>query len=82
MSLRINRPDSADWYIKLHRQQLKPPFPIMVFCPNCGHGLIEVNALGIEISNDIGLPPTQLTPSDAWTRYKHKCKAFIVIYYK
>ena len=82
MSRMINRPSQADWYLKLHRQQLKPPFPVLIFCPNCGHSLIEVNANGLELSNDIGLPATQLQASDAWMRIRHSCKAKIVLYYK
>lgn len=82
MTRMINRPNQADWYIKLHRRLIKPPYPVLIFCPNCGHGLIEVNADVLEISNDIGLPPTELQASDAWNRLRHSCKAKIVLYYK
>lgn len=76
-----NRQQNATYYIRLHRRMIKPPYPILIFCPNCGHGLIEVNADIIEISNSFGLPPTELVVTDIWHRLTHSCKAKLVIYW-
>lgn len=80
--LRGNR-NNVKWFIKLHRRLIKPPYPTMLHCPNCGGPLIEVNSDMVEVSNDPGMPKQQLTAKDAWSRIKHyKCGAMIVLYWK
>lgn len=75
------RQQRANWYVRLHRGTMKPPYPILIFCPNCGHGLIQVNAETIEISNGYGLPSTEIEARDVWQRIIHSCKAAIVLYW-
>lgn len=75
------RQQKADYYYRVHRAQVKPPYPVLLFCVNCGHGLIQVNSDTVEISNSFGLPPTLLKAEDVWQRIKHSCGASIVIYW-
>lgn len=72
---------NAKWFIKLHRRLIKPPYPVLISCPACGHKLIEVNSDLVEMSNDFGLAPRELTAKDTWTRIRHGCGSYIVIYY-
>lgn len=71
-----------EWFVKVHASQMHPPYPALVYCPNCGHGLIEVNATAFEVSNDIGMESSTLTGSDPWFRLRHSCRAKIVLYWK
>ncbi len=73
---------NARWFIKVHRRMIKPPYPVLMSCPACGHKLVEINADVFELSNDFGLPPRELTAKDIWMRLRHSCGAFIVFYYK
>ncbi len=73
---------SARWFLKIHRRLIKPPYPVLIRCPGCGHGFIEVNADVIEISNDFGLPAKELKAVDVWQRIKHSCGALVVVYWK
>ncbi len=75
------RQQKADYYYRIHRGQIKPPYPVLLFCANCGHGLIQVNSEKVEISNSFGLPAKELGAQDVWQRIKHSCGASIVIYW-
>lgn len=82
MKRKPNAYNQIDWIVKVHADQLRPPWPVLIMCPNCGHGLIEANATGFEVSNDIGVEPSSLLDSnDPWFRLRHSCRAKIVLYY-
>lgn len=70
------------WFIKIHRRLLKPPYPVIIYCPACGKSLIRVNADLIEIANNFGLKEEELTAQDAWSEQKHTCGAKIALYWK
>jgi hypothetical protein len=70
------------WFIKLHRRLIKPPYPIKVHCPACGHPFMKVNSDLIEISNNFGLSEMDLKAVDAWSQHKHTCGAKITLYWK
>jgi hypothetical protein len=76
------RRTTSDWIFKIHRRMIKPPYPVLIFCPGCGHGLIEVNANYVEVDNSFGLSPKQLRAEDIWSRLKHSCGSTIVLYWK
>jgi hypothetical protein len=79
---RANAYQQLEWIVKVHSSQLIPPYPVIIFCPNCGHGMIEANGTSFELSNDLGMSPSSLVGSDPWYRLRHSCKAKIVLYYK
>lgn len=80
--LRGNR-TNVRWFIKIHRRLIRPPYPTMIHCPNCGGKLIEVNSDMIEVDNDFGIAPQELTAKDTWSRLKHgRCGAKITLYWK
>lgn len=79
--MRGNR-NNVKWFFKIHRRLIKPPYPVLLFCPNCGNPFIEINHDIVEISNDFGLPYTQLTAKNTWIRQKHeRCGAKITLYW-
>lgn len=81
-NIRNNR-NNMVWFIKIHRRLIRPPFPTMIHCPNCGGPLIEVNADMAEVSNDPGIPFSEVVAKDPWVRLRHyKCKAKITLYWK
>jgi hypothetical protein len=67
----------AFYSIKLHQRLIKPPYPVMISCPACGHKFMEVNSDIIEISNDFGLPWNEIRAFYHWQRIKHSCGSFI-----
>lgn len=81
MGLKGDRQQNATYYYRIHRRLIKPPYPILLFCANCGHGLIEVNSDQVEIANSFGLPSNELKVADVWHRIKHSCGASITIYW-
>lgn len=72
----------ARYFIKVHRRLIKPPYPVKIFCPACGHSLIKVNSDLIEISNSFGLKEEELTATDCWSEQKHTCGAKVALYWK
>jgi hypothetical protein len=72
----------ARYFIKLHRRLMKPPYPVKIMCPACGHPFIRVNSDLIEIVNNAGLLESELTAQDAWSEQKHGCGAKITLYWK
>lgn len=72
----------ARYFIKLHRRIIKPPYPVVIFCPACGRRLIRVNADLIEITNNFGIQESELKAQDAWSEQKHSCGAKITMYWK
>lgn len=81
MSERLNRQKDTRWIMKLHRHLVKPPYPVLVGCPNCMHPLVEVNATTIEIENTIGFGGKDVLAKDAWLRIRHTCGAKITLYW-
>lgn len=79
---RLNRQKNARWILKVHRRLIKPPYPTMIACPNCGHNLIIVNSDLIEIENSFGLSELDLTAHDAWSQQRHTCGAKIALFWK
>jgi hypothetical protein len=61
------------WSLKIHQRLIKPPYPVYIACPACGHKLISVNADMIEISNDFGLPWSEIKSFYKWQQIKHSC---------
>lgn len=72
----------ARYFIRLHRRLMKPPFPVTVMCPACGHPFTRVNSDLIEISNNFGIQESELGAMDAWSQHKHTCGAKITLYWK
>lgn len=73
---------SARWFMTVHRRLIRPPYPVRIYCPACGHPFCEINAELMEISNHFGLPPEELKAPDAWSQHKHTCGAKITLYWK
>lgn len=69
------------WFMKLHRGQIKPPFPVNINCPACGRWLLKVNAATVEIENSFGVNHKELTANDRWLQIKHTCTAKITIFW-
>lgn len=69
------------WIYKLHTHLFKPPFPVMLPCPNCFRPLLEVNASTVEMENSFGFREQELVAKDKWTRIKHSCGSKITIYW-
>lgn len=80
--LRGNR-NNVKWFVKIHRRLIKPPYPTMIHCPNCGGKLIEVSSDMIEVDNYEGVKYIDINAKDVWQRIKHKaCGAKITLYWK
>lgn len=69
------------WIYKLHRHLMKPPYPVMLPCPNCMRPLIEVNATTVELENGFGFGTKELIAKDAWSLIKHNCGTKVTIYW-
>ena len=75
------RQKNAEFYYRIHRSQLKPPYPVLIFCAGCGHGLMQINTNSVEVSNDIGLRFNDLLASDVWFRQRHTCGCWLTFYW-
>lgn len=73
---------NAHYFFILHRRVIRPPFPVLIRCPNCGHGLCKVNSDLVEISNSYGLSPAYVKAADAWQQIQHSCGATITMLWK
>lgn len=76
------RKSKTKWFVKLHHRLIKPPFPVDIRCPACGHWLTKVNSDTIEISNDHGVSIKELKAGDSWNTVTHGCGAVINLYWK
>jgi hypothetical protein len=76
-----NRQKGGKFFYKIHKSQVKPPYPVILFCAGCGHSLFKVNSDTIEVANDRGFDYKDVLTEDIWIQLRHRCGNFLTFYW-